>query len=415
LPEPHGCATSQVDTISFLEKLSLKDGSEKDQFFRRLNVTLDALPAAVVQRKILPLIASGLEFGSAPGAAVSSLLHAARGFTPAQLSSRVIPCVIRLYASTDRATRVALLQHLDVYVSHISAAQMEALYEQLANGFNDGTAFLRELTLKSLLQVVPQLSQRTLTSSLLKHLAKLQVDEEPAIRANTTICLGNISRYLGAAACKRVLLNAFTRALRDPFPPARAAGLMALQATLEHYDASEGALRVLPCIAPLTVDADRGVRVAAFEAMDAFVELLRKHHHARDAEAPGSDGAAAAARPLLSPGDVPATAAAGGASGGGFLGWAVAAAAAAVGAPSVTPEKAKPSPARKSTGTAAASAVAAAAATAAAAASPSGSAAHRQPTASEGWGGGGDDEFGVDDVRRVLWPRLPRIDAVRAA
>ena len=49
----------------------------------------------------------------------------------------------------------------------------------------------------------------------------------PAIRANTTICLGNVAGYLAEATAKRVLLNAFTRALRDQFPPARMAGLMA--------------------------------------------------------------------------------------------------------------------------------------------------------------------------------------------
>lgn len=52
-----------------------------------------------------------------------------------------------------------------------------------------------------------------------------QVDEEAAIRANTTILLGNLASHLSEPACKRVLLNAFTRALKDGFPPARIAGL----------------------------------------------------------------------------------------------------------------------------------------------------------------------------------------------
>ncbi|KAK3284630.1 hypothetical protein CYMTET_7730 [Cymbomonas tetramitiformis] len=79
------------------------------------------------------------------------------------------------------------------------------------------------------------------------------VDEEAAIRANTTICLGNIARYLSEAAAKRVLLNAFTRALRDQFAPARAAGLMAITATMGHYDADEAARRIIPAARPLPV------------------------------------------------------------------------------------------------------------------------------------------------------------------
>ncbi len=55
--------------------------------------------------------------------------------------------------------------------------------------------------------------------------AVVQVDEEPPIRANTTILLGNLADHLSEATQKRVLLNAFTRALKDLFPPARVAGL----------------------------------------------------------------------------------------------------------------------------------------------------------------------------------------------
>ena len=59
----------------------------------------------------------------------------------------------------------------------------------------------------------------------------LQVDEEPPIRANTTILLGNLADHLSEATQKRVLLNAFTRALKDLFPPARVAGLRVMDVT----------------------------------------------------------------------------------------------------------------------------------------------------------------------------------------
>jgi hypothetical protein len=62
-------------------------------------------------------------------------------------------------------------------------------------------------------------------SDLLSCTLRQQVDEEPPIRANTTILLGNLAAHLGEATQKRVLLNAFTRSLKDGFPPARIAGL----------------------------------------------------------------------------------------------------------------------------------------------------------------------------------------------
>ncbi|KAL0004457.1 hypothetical protein SO802_012018 [Lithocarpus litseifolius] len=48
------------------------------------------------------------------------------------------------------------------------------------------------MSLPSIALFLSQLSQRTISGSLLKYLSKLQVDEEPAIRTNTTILLGNI-------------------------------------------------------------------------------------------------------------------------------------------------------------------------------------------------------------------------------
>ena len=49
------------------------------------------------------------------------------------------------------------------------------VFPAVATGFNDSNAYLRELTLKSMLLLAPKLSQRTINQVLLKHLAKLQV------------------------------------------------------------------------------------------------------------------------------------------------------------------------------------------------------------------------------------------------
>lgn len=45
-----------------------------------------------------------------------------------------------------------------------------------------------------------QLSDKIINYELLKYLAKLQMDEEPGIRTNTTICLGKIAKNLNDAA-----------------------------------------------------------------------------------------------------------------------------------------------------------------------------------------------------------------------
>ncbi|TMX02169.1 hypothetical protein EJD97_022509 [Solanum chilense] len=229
---------------------------------------------------LLPLLASALEFGSAAAPALTALLKMGSWLSTDEFSVKVLPTIIKLFASNDRSIRVGLLQHIDQYGESLSAKIVdEQVYAHVATGFSDTSAFLRELTLKSMLVLAPKLSHRTISGSLLKYLSKLQVDEEPAIRTNTTILLGNIAGYLNEGTRKRVLINALTvRALRDTFAPARAAGIMALSATSSYYDVTEIATRILPNIVVFTIDPDSDVQSKAFEAVDQFLQLVKQHH-----------------------------------------------------------------------------------------------------------------------------------------
>ncbi|XP_021754954.1 probable inactive serine/threonine-protein kinase scy1 [Chenopodium quinoa] len=273
-----------VDTIHFMEVLSLKDSVEKDTFFRKLPTLSDQLPRQIVLKKILPLLASALEFGSAGALALTALMKMSSWLPPEEFSIKVLPTIVKLFSSNDRAIRVGLLQHIEQYGESLSAQIVdEQVYPYVATGFSDTSAFLRELTLKSILVLAPKLSQRTMSGSLLKYLSKLQVDEEPAIRTNTTILLGNIANYLNEGTRKRVLINAFTvRALRDTFPPARGAGIMALCATSSYYDISEIATRILPNVVVLTIDPDSDVRTKSFQAVDQFLKIVKQYNEKGD-------------------------------------------------------------------------------------------------------------------------------------
>ncbi|KAJ8540191.1 hypothetical protein K7X08_026580 [Anisodus acutangulus] len=269
-----------VETIQFMEILNLKDSVEKDTFFRKLPNLAEQLPREIVLKKLLPLLASALEFGSAAAPALTALLKMGSWLSTNEFSVKVLPTIIKLFASNDRSIRVGLLQHIDQYGESLSAKIVdEQVYAHVATGFSDTSAFLRELTLKSMLVLAPKLSHRTISGSLLKYLSKLQVDEEPAIRTNTTILLGNIAGYLNEGTRKRVLINALTvRALRDTFAPARAAGIMALSATSSYYDVTEIATRILPNIVVFTIDPDSDVQSKAFQAVDQFLQLVKQHH-----------------------------------------------------------------------------------------------------------------------------------------
>ncbi|XP_058209219.1 uncharacterized protein LOC131322088 [Rhododendron vialii] len=296
-----------VDTIHFMEILNLKDSVEKDTFFRKLPNLAEQLPRQIVLKKLLPLLASSLEFGSAAAPALTALLKMGSWLSSEEFSTKVLPTIVKLFASNDRAIRVGLLQHIDQYGESLSAQIVdEQIYPHVVTGFSDTSAVLRELTLKSMLVLAPKLSQRTISGSLLKYLSKLQVDEEPAIRTNTTILLGNIASYLNEGTRKRVLINAFTvRALRDTFSPARGAGIMALCATSSSYDVNEIATRILPNVVVLTIDPDSDVRSKAFQAVDQFLQIVKQYHEKTNAG--DSTGAASGAIPL---------------AGNALLGWA---------------------------------------------------------------------------------------------
>uniref|UniRef100_A0A166DBC9 Protein kinase domain-containing protein n=1 Tax=Daucus carota subsp. sativus TaxID=79200 RepID=A0A166DBC9_DAUCS len=269
-----------VDTIHFMEILNLKDSVEKDTFFRKLPTLAEQLPRQIVLKKLLPLLASALEFGSAAAPALTALLKMGAWLSAEEFNIKVLPTLVKLFGSNDRAIRVSLLQHIDQFGDSLSSQIAdEQIYPHVATGFSDTSAFLRELTLKSMLVLAPKLSQRTLSGSLLKFLSKLQVDEEPAIRTNTTILLGNIASHLNDGTRRRVLINAFTvRALRDTFSPARGAGVMALCATSSYYDSTEIATRILPNVVVLTIDPDSDVRSKAFQAVDQFLQILKQNH-----------------------------------------------------------------------------------------------------------------------------------------
>ncbi|WIA22885.1 hypothetical protein OEZ86_009825 [Tetradesmus obliquus] len=310
-----------VEVVGFMENISLKDSAEKDSFFKKLPAMIPAIPEPVAVRKLLPLLSSSLEFGGAPASAVSSLMLIGRMLSGDEFIRRVVPSLSRLFASSDRNLRRNLLESIDTYGQHLTTDVIEGqIYPPLSAGFTDENAYIRELTLKSLLVLAPKMRQATLTQNLLKHLSRLQVDNEPSIRANTTVLLGNIAQYLGDTYCKKVLLNAFGRALKDSFPPARVAALRALIATVKHYDANELALRALPAVSPLCIDPLTDVRASALCCMDAFTAKLREHD-AKLQEAAAAAAAAAGGSAAATAAGSGGAAAAGGSS--GMLGWAM--------------------------------------------------------------------------------------------
>lgn len=266
-----------VEVVKFLESLAVKEAGEKNTFFKKLIEILPSLPILVLHQKILPMVIDALEFGSASPTALNCVLKISENMEEEKFEVSIVPALTRLFGSSDRTTRRVLLENIEKFGDRLPAELIDGkIYPSISNGFGDSNAYLRELTLKSMQHLAPKLTQKTLNQSLLKFLARLQVDPEPSIRANTTVLLGFIADHLGEASCKRILLNAFNRALKDQFPPARLAALKAFIATKKFYSQEEVATRVVPSISPLTIDGIPEVKSMALACLKTFVEVLQE-------------------------------------------------------------------------------------------------------------------------------------------
>lgn len=357
-----------VGCMVFLDALALKEPADKQRFFRSLPSVLPRIPDRIAKYRLLPSLLQALEYGAAGGGGtvvLQPILEIGARLSPAEFTRDIVPTVVRLFSSTDRATRVQLLHHLPTFIDRLSDELINGtIFAHVANGFADTNAVLREATVKAAVPLAPRLSDAG-RSVLLKHLKRTAGDAEPALRVNTTICIGRIASALPDAAAREDILTAvFLRALRDPFPAARVAALRALTfcVGIDSTSAASGtaatgaavpvgywgaellAKRVVPAAAFLCTDSHGEARDAAFTLLEAGAAALRRNSErmwaeerarAAAAEAAGAAGASAAGDDsvrLASAGAPAAGAAgAGGAAGRGAAGKAAEAVAGALG------------------------------------------------------------------------------------
>ncbi|RZF47545.1 hypothetical protein LSTR_LSTR009081 [Laodelphax striatellus] len=230
-----------VDSLLFLEESQIKDKNEKARFLNNLTNQLDRFPQHICKHKILPQLITAFEYGDAGAAVLAPMFKS-------------------------------------LFPGHLQASTVnEQIFPQIANGFLDTNPTIREQTVKSIIHLSPKLNYNNLNLEVLRHFARLQAkDDQSGIRTNTTVCLGKIAQHLHPQIRQKVLISAFIRAMRDPFPPARSAGVLALAATQQYFLLTEVARRILPALCHLTVDPEKIVRDNAFRTIKGFLGKLEK-------------------------------------------------------------------------------------------------------------------------------------------
>lgn len=267
--------TSSLQTIIFLEEIQLeKDSSEKSKFFNHLDKDFESFPLDICKNKILPDLITAFEYGGAGAAILDPVFKIGKMLDENEYQSKLVPCIIKLYACKDRATRCKLLQQLDSYIHYLTSSVInDQIFPQVIQGFLDSNFTIREQTVKSMLHLAPKLSTANLNEELVKNLTRLQTrDEEGGIRANTTVCLGKIAKHLSIQTQQNVLLPALLRVLRDPFPPARHAAIAGMAANEGLFNLRDCATKIMPALCQMCIDPDANVRKLSFKSLKLFIE-----------------------------------------------------------------------------------------------------------------------------------------------
>ncbi|KAM9220936.1 N-terminal kinase-like protein isoform 7-T7 [Dugong dugon] len=295
-----------VETNLFLEEIQIKEPAEKQKFFQELSKSLDAFPEDFCRHKVLPQLLTAFEFGSAGAVVLTPLFKVGKFLSAEEYQQKIIPVVVKMFSSTDRAMRIRLLQQMEQFIQYLDEPTVNSqIFPHVVHGFLDTNPAIREQTVKSMLLLAPKLNEANLNVELMKHFARLQAkDDQGPIRCNTTVCLGKIGSYLSANTRHRVLTSAFSRATKDPFAPSRVAGVLGFAATHNLYSMSDCAHKILPVLCSLTMDPEKSVRDQTFKAIRSFLSKLEsvsddptqlaeveKDVHA--ASSPGMGGAAA--------------------------------------------------------------------------------------------------------------------------
>jgi len=287
----------------FLDSIAAKPSEEKIVFLQALPDLLmrGVLPSNVAIHKVLPILVrivttiAGTEGAMTQEinrreclAVVMPLLYIAEHYLALdhdKFTLQMKPVVEQLFRVNDRGVRGALLTKVSLFVKHFDPPTLNSsIFDPLCSGFTDSSAPLRELTLKSSLLLVPVLSPVS-TEKLGRYLVRLQGDSEASIRTNTIIFIGKIAGNLSEQSRNKLLLPAFTRAMKDTFNPCRLAACKAVWTCRDYFTPKALAENVLPTLLPHLVDPVEDIRNETFRVVDGFIDLVRQESERMTQEA----------------------------------------------------------------------------------------------------------------------------------
>jgi len=272
----------EVKTMTFLEELHIKEEKDKERFFELLPTVCDSLGKGIRRNQLLGHLVPAVEFSNLTASVLVSILKISPECTETDYNELILPLITKYFAIPDRSIRFRLLQAAPEYMGRMDDALVnDKLFPSLSSGFTDSAQPIREETVKALLSVVPKLKEKTREQKVWPAMLKLLRDPEPSIRCNTILCLGKLAeQYLQDQ--QKILMQAFTAAVQDPFPGCRGSALQVANATINLYTLDDLVGTFMPNICVRLADPDPAVSKSAFDVLPKFSsrakELVSERH-----------------------------------------------------------------------------------------------------------------------------------------
>ncbi|KAI0031234.1 armadillo-type protein [Vararia minispora EC-137] len=310
-----------------LGNFGLMSEGERIHLIRTINDVALTLPSAFATQLVLPSLLNCLSLpamATQAAAIIPLVVQIGKGVPEDDYAKVVLEPLIKLFASPDRGTRMALLDVLLELAPKLDKRMVsDKIWPNLQTGFSDTVALIREATVKSIGLLSDKFTDRILNNDLLRHLARLQSDPEASIRTNTCILIGRLGPSLGYNSKRKVLIMAFAKALKDDFVHARVAGIMAFMACVDCFEIEELAGKVVGVVCGALVDREKLVRDQAFKAVDLFIKRIEAHAASMPETVANGDAASPLGLGFVAPnGQATITSTAAGAA-GALAGWAI--------------------------------------------------------------------------------------------
>lgn len=283
---PKGFLASNVFVEASMLLDSFRVSSEEDKagILARLLEIQDQLAPCFSEYKVLPALIETFRYK--PTSQPAELVLSGKVILPAMLrignnmdtvawNNVLREAVVGAFGSNDRGICMELLTNASLYEKHLDSKLISSqMWPLVVKSMHTAYDPQRAAALNCTVLLLNKLNDRILNNDLLRELAKLQKDVQPALRLQTIQLLSQLTPYLRDATKADMLIPAFGFSLRDNFDQTRLAGLSAFFENAESFDAQTSAKKVLPSISPCLVDENADVRAKASETLHMYLDKI---------------------------------------------------------------------------------------------------------------------------------------------